>query len=291
MALQNVFTDKAKKSIAHYTKNILCSLLIGIIVTILLGSSSATIIIAIVFINAGTLNFKQVIGIILGANIGTTFSSQLIAFNISKYSVAPLIIGFVLWLFFKSSKVNKIGEIIMFFGLLFFGLYLLENSLLPLKNNELFTKWILITSDPIKSVGIGGLVTLIIQSSSATVGILIVLAKQQLIGLSSGLAIMLGAELGTCSDTLIAVIGGKRDALRAGVFHLFFNLTAIIFAILFFDDFVWLIQQFSKSESIHTQIANGHFIFNALSVLLFLPFAGFIFWFISFIIPDKKLIK
>ena len=286
IAMQHLFTEHTKKIITRYTNNIFSSILIGIIVTIFLGSSSAVIIITIVFINSRSLNFKQAMGIIMGANIGTTFSSQLIALNISGYTIISLVIGFIIWLFSKSSKTKKTGEILMYFGLLFFGLYLLETSVAPLKDSELFTKWVLQINNPLKGVAVGGLLTLIIQSSSATIGILITLAKQQLIGFPSALAIMLGAELGTCSDTLIAVIGGSRDAIRAGVFHLLFNFIPILLGLLLFDYFEEFIKWISLTGSIHTQLANGHVLFSVLSVLLFLPFINFVYRLVHFMVPN-----
>lgn len=287
--MQNIFTDKTKNIIAHYTNNIFYSILIGIIVTLLLGSSSAVIIITIIFINSKSLNFKQAMGIIMGANIGTTFSSQLIALNINVYALIPMVIGFFIWLFSKSIKRKKIGEILIYFGMLFFGLYILEISVSPLKNSDQFTKWILQINNPLKGAAVGGLVTLIIQSSSATVAILITLAKQQLIGLPSALSVMLGAELGTCSDTLIAVIGSSRDAIRAGIFHLLFNFIPIILGLLFFDYFEQFTLWLSPTKNVSTQIANGHVLFSILSVLLFLPFISLVYPFINFMIPNKSI--
>ena len=289
--MQDIFSKTVKRNIERYTTNIYLSILLGIITTILLDSSSAVIIIAIIFINAGNLNFKQAMGIIMGANIGTTFSSQLIAFNISKYAIIPLMIGFFIWLFSNGTKLKKAGEVIMYFGFLFFGLYLLEYSVLPLKETERFTNWLIEMSNPLKGAATGGLVTFIIQSSSATVAILITLAKKELITLPAALAAMLGAELGTCSDTLFAVIGGKRDAIRAGVFHLLFNLIPIILGLLLFDYFVNLIDWLSPSVAVSKKIANGHVAFSVISVLLFLPFTSAIFRFLNYIIPDRYLLQ
>lgn len=284
--MKGIFTVHSKKIIERFTNNVFSGVIIGTLITILLDSSSAVIIITIVFINSGTLNFKQAMGIIMGANIGTTFSSQLIALNISFYAVVPLVIGFIIWFFSKSTRNQQIGKILLYFGMLFFGLFILENSVAPLKNSEQFNYWISKINNPVKGVAIGGLITLIIQSSSATVAMLITLAKQHLIEISTAMAMMLGAELGTCSDTLLAVIGGKRDAIRAGVFHLIFNFIPIIIGLLFFDYFENLVVQFSSS--VHSQIANAHVLFSLISVLLFLPFINLIFKFIHWIIPNKK---
>jgi phosphate:Na+ symporter len=287
VTLRDIFSSKVENLIEKYTSNIFFSILLGIIVTILLDSSSAVIIIAIIFINAGSLNFKQAMGIIMGANVGTTFSSQLIAFQINKYGVIALAIGFFIWLFYKSSKLKTIGKVIMYFGLLFFGLYILETSLMPFKNSEQLFKWVSSINNPVKGSAIGGLVTLIIQSSSATVGILIIMAKQELINLSIAVSIMLGAELGTCSDTLVALVGGKRDAIRAGLFQILFNLIPIIIGLLVFDHFLYLVEMLAPKATISRQIANAHVLFSVFSVLLFLPFVNSIYRFINWIMPHK----
>lgn len=176
----------------------------------------------------------------------------------------------------------------MYFAFLFFGLYVLEAAVLPLKESEVFNHWLVEMKDPLKGATTGGIVTLIIQSSSAMVAMLITLAKQDLISLSAAIAAMLGAELGTCSDTLLAVIGGKRDAVRAGVFHLLFNLIPIALSLIFFEYFVWIVKWISQDVSVARSIANAHVIFSILSVLLFLPFVGWFYRLLHKIIPDQK---
>ena len=223
--LKDVFSDRASELIRRYTSNIFLAILIGTITTIVLGSSSAAIILVIVFINAKTLGFKQAIGLIMGANIGTTFSSQLIALDVGKYSIVPLIAGLLIEVFVKNKNWKKGGRVSLYFGMLFFGLFLMEESVLPLRDSEVFAEWInRVEGSPLQGALIGGLFTLLIQSSSGTVGMAIVLGKQQILSAGGGIAVMLGAELGTCSDTLIATINGRREAFKAGLFHLFFNL-------------------------------------------------------------------
>ncbi len=291
MTLRDVFSDKAKRHIEKYTSTVLRSILVGIVVTILMDSSSAVIIIAIILINAGTLNFKQVMGIIMGANIGTTFSSQLIAMNISKYAYIVLVLSFFFWMFFRPGKLKKYALITLYFSMLFFGLYMLEVSVSPLKESEVFSNWLKEMSDPLTGAFTGGLVTLIIQSSSATIGMLITLAKQNLIELTAAVAAMLGAELGTCSDTLLAVIGGKKDAIRAGIFHLLFNLIPITLGLLFFDPFIDLINFLFPNATVARQIANAHVAFSVISVLLFLPFVTPFYNLIRHIIPSSVFVE
>ncbi|WP_340065930.1 Na/Pi symporter [Ascidiimonas aurantiaca] len=285
--LRGMFSKKAEKMIARYTGNIFMAIGIGTLVTIVLDSSSAVIILVIIFINAGTLNFHQAMGIIMGANIGTTFSSQLIALSIGKYAVIPMVIGFVIWVF-ASAKYKKAGKLLLYFGMLFFGLHLLEISVAPLKGSDFLEERLLQINNPVTGALAGGLITLIIQSSSATMGMIIVLSKQGFIQLGTALSVMLGAELGTCSDTLLAVIGGRRDAVRAGVFHLIFNLVPILAGLLFFDYLVKMVSFISGNAPLQRQIANGHVLFSILSVLMFLPFIKVFYRFLYWLIPEKK---
>jgi len=287
--MEELFTDEARILIEKRTRNFFVSLLIGIVATILMDSSSAVIILAIVFINAKTLTFKNAIGIIMGANIGTTLSSQLIAMDIAKYAYIPMLIGLILYLFSKSPGTRLKGKAVLYFGLLFFGLYIVQEAVMPLQDSGLFEKWISqIEDNPISGAVIGGLITLIIQSSGATVALAIILGKQGLLSLGGGIAVMLGAELGTCSDTLIATIRGTRQAIKAGIFHLFFNFSTICIGLLLFAPFVSLVGNISGEASLSRQIANAHILFNIAGVLLFLPFVRPIQRMLDRIIPEKS---
>jgi len=286
--LKSTFSEKAKEIIKKSAKYTLTTILLGTVLTILLDSSSAVIIMVIVFINSKVLTFRQSMGFILGANIGTTFSSKIIAMNVGQYSFIVFLVGLFLMLFIKNKKIKNISAAVMYFGMLFFGLYIIETSVLPLHDSELFTKWMAsVENNAINGSLIGGLITLIIQSSSATVGMIIILGKQDIISLSAGLAIMLGAELGTCSDTLIATIRGSRQAIKAGLFHFIFSLVTIAIALLLFTPFVDLIKFISRSQDIGNQIANGHVLFNVLGVLICLPFLNQIEKVFNKLIPEK----
>lgn len=275
--MKAIFNDRAKSVIEKYTSNIFSSILIGTILTILLDSSSAVIILVIVFINAKALTFKNAIGLIMGANIGTTFSSQIIAMDVGRYAVIPLFIGLLLHVVSKSEKWKNAGNVLLYFGMLFFGLFIMQESVVPLKGSSMFEEWISHVEDnPYKGSLIGGLITLIIQSSSGTVGMAIVLGKEELLSISGGVAIMLGAELGTCSDTLLATINSTRQALKAGLFHLFFSLTTMIAGLLMFEPFMDLVEYVSAGADIGRTIANAHVMFNVLGVMLFLPFVSLI---------------
>ncbi|HEY1045352.1 MAG TPA: Na/Pi symporter [Bacteroidia bacterium] len=279
--------DSANKWIKKFTYNTFSSLIVGTVITVLLDSSSAVIIITIVFINSKILNFRQGMGIVLGANVGTTFSSQIIAMDFGKYSPILLLIGFLLVFISKSDKISNLGKVILYFGVLFFGLFTMENAVEPLKNEAFFTEWISKTDNPMIGSMVGALVTLIIQSSSATVGMAIILSKKGILTLSGGIAIMLGAELGTCSDTLIATIKGSRAAIKTGIFHLTFNLISICIGLVFFYPFKNLVEYLSQNANIERTIANAHMLFNLLGVALFIWTIPFFEKLLNKILPDK----
>ena len=281
--------DKANHWIQKFTSNTLSSILVGAVITTLLDSSSAVIIITIILVNSKILSFKQAMGIVLGANIGTTVSSQIISLNIGKYSPVLLVAGFLLILFSKKEQFQNIGKVILYFGLLFFGLYTIENAVEPLKNEVFFADLMKKVENPIAGSIVGAIVTLFIQSSSATVGMAILLTKKGFLSLTGGIAIMLGAELGTCSDTIIATIRGSRAAIKTGLFHVSFNLLSICLGLILFTPFVVLVNKISAGTSIERALANAHMIFNVSGVLLFawtLPFFEKI---LNKLIPEKMI--
>jgi phosphate:Na+ symporter len=285
--LINAIGDKANHWIQKFTSNTLSSILVGAVITTLLDSSSAVIIITIILVNSKILSFKQAMGIVLGANIGTTVSSQIISLNIGKYSPILLVAGFLLILFSKKEQFQNIGKVILYFGLLFFGLYTIENAVEPLKNEVFFADLMKKVENPIAGSIVGAIVTLFIQSSSATVGMAILLTKKGFLSLTGGIAIMLGAELGTCSDTIIATIRGSRAAIKTGLFHVSFNLLSICLGLILFTPFVVLVNKISAGTSIERALANAHMIFNVSGVLLFawtLPFFEKI---LNKLIPEK----
>lgn len=286
--IQKAVGENAKKWILKFTGNTFSALLTGIVVTTLLDSSSAVIIVTIVFVNAKLLTFKQAMGIVLGANIGTTISSQIIAMDVGKYSPVLLLLGFVLVLVSKSNRINSLGRVILYFGVLFFGLFTMENAVEPLRDEPFFLDYLKKTEHPIKGSLIGAFVTLLIQSSSATVGMAIILAKKGFISLSGGIAVMLGAELGTCSDTLLATIKGSRQAIKTGLFHLIFNLISIFLGLLFFYPFLNLVIQISGKVSVERALANAHLLFNVTGVLVFIWTIPILENLLNKLLPDKE---
>ena len=285
--LKAALGNNANIWIKKYTSNSFSSLLVGIVITTLLDSSSAVIIITIVLVNSKILSFRQAMGIVLGANIGTTVSSQIIAMDVGKYSPIFLLIGFVLLFIAKTEKINNIGKTILYFGVLFFGLYTMENAVEPLKDEAFFNEWMKKTENPFLGAIIGAIVTLVIQSSSATVGMAIILSKKGLISLTGGIAVMLGAELGTCSDTLLATIKGSRQALKTGLFHVTFNLLSIVLGLILFYPFIELVKYISSGASVERTVANAHMIFNIAGVFIFIWTIPFFETVLNKILPDK----
>jgi len=287
-SIKEAANDKMKKIVVRFTKNIFSAIVVGTIVTTILDSSSAVIILTIVLVNAKILDFRQAVGIVMGANIGTTISSQIIAMDVGQYSPVLLFVGFLLMLVSKSEKINTAGRIALFFGMLFFGLFTMERAVEPLKGSEQFTIWMANLENPLYGAAVGALVTLVIQSSSATVGMVITLAKQNLITLPAGIAVMLGAELGTCSDTLLATIRSNRQAIKTGVFHLFFNLVSIVIGLILFAPFISLVGYISGEADLENKIANAHVLFNVLGVVLFVGFVPVSVKVLDKLIPDNQ---
>jgi phosphate:Na+ symporter len=286
--LKELIGNKANKWLDLFTKNIFASVLTGTIATVVLDSSSAVIIMTIVLVNTGALSFRQSLGIVMGANIGTTFSSQLIALDVGQYSPIPIFLGLVFSFFAKSEKISQTARVVLYFGILFFGLYTMERAVEPLKDHEQFLSWMARLDSPLRGTFIGALVTLVIQSSSATVGMVITLAKKELINLPGAIAVMLGAELGTCSDTLLATIRADRQAVKTGLFHLSFNVLCIAAGLLLFPFFTRFIEWVSGSAGMQQKIANAHMIFNIAGVVLFLPFIPLIEKLLNRLLPQKQ---
>ncbi|MFM9944519.1 MAG: Na/Pi cotransporter family protein [Bacteroidia bacterium] len=278
--------ENAQKWIARFAGNDISAVIVGAIVTTILDSSSAVIILTIVLVNGKLLTLRQAIGIVMGANIGTTVSSQILAMDVGKYSPISLVIGLLLLVGSKNEKVTNTGRLLLFFGMLFFGLYTMERAVEPLKDQQFFVDWIKGLENPFKGAVTGAIVTLIIQSSSATVGMAITLAKKGLMTLPAGIAVMLGAELGTCSDTLLATIRGSRVALKTGLFHLFFNFITIVIGLLIFIPFIALVVYVSGNVGIERQVANAHMIFNIMGVVLFFFFIPKIEKLLNRVLPD-----
>jgi phosphate:Na+ symporter len=286
-SLQEVAGDRMKKLLARFTTHPLAGVATGTVATTLLDSSSVTIIMVVALVNAGLLQFTQAIGVIMGANIGTTLSSQLVAFQLNEYAAIVLAAGFLAYFLGKTDFTKHLGLTLFGFGLIFFGLNVIEQAAEPLKAYDPFVDWMRGLENPWWGVIVGAGFTVLIQSSSATLAIVITLGAQGLVSLPAGVAIMLGAEIGTCADTLIASVGRSREALRAGFFHLFFNITTVLMGVTLAGPLARTAAAFAPEGNVARQIANAHLLFNVGGVLLFIWFVPAIARALNHLIPDR----
>lgn len=298
--LQKAAGEKMRSILALLTKNPVMGVLAGALTTAVLQSSSATTVMAIGFVSAGFMNLPQAISIIIGANIGTTMTAQIIAFKLSDYIYAIIFVGFIISFLVKSEKVKNIGQTIFAFGLLFLGIETMGSVMKPLADSPVFTEMIARVSDvPILGVAVGTLMTLVVQSSSATVAVLQNFASQagpdgvtSVIGLAGAIPILFGDNIGTTITAVLASIGQTKDAKRTAVAHCVFNISGTFLFIWFVGPFAKLIQMISPKgpeiEVISRQIANAHTIFNCVMTLVWVPLIWLMVKFVMRIIPDGR---
>jgi phosphate:Na+ symporter len=271
-ALRSLASDKLSGWLRRFTSTGWSAVLVGTGVTMLLDSSSAVIILTIVLVNSGMMPFRNALGVVLGANIGTTFSSQLVALDVGAWSAVPLLAGIVLQHAGRSVFWRSMGSVVFSFGLLFAGLFIMGHAVEPFKDDPALLTWLHGLEHPLKGALIGGLITLVVQSSSATVAMAITLCSKSMLSLPAGVAVMLGAELGTCSDTLLATVKSDRNGLKVGVFHLLFNLISIIVGLLLIGPFLDVVDFLAGELSVAKQVGIAHLLFNMAGVLVALPF-------------------
>lgn len=272
--LQKVAGDKIRKILERVTRYPVVAVLLGAVTTAAIQSSSATTVLVVGFVNAGLMTLKQAIGVIMGANIGTTITAQLIAFKLTDYVFLIIAIGFCINFFSKRRVYHYVGQFILGIGILFLGLDVMSNAVVPLRGSPVFLDFIASFSRyPLLGVLVGIIITCVVQSSAATIGMLIALASQDIITFNAAIPVLFGDNIGTCITALLASIGTNLNARRAAVAHVMFNVTGtLIFLILlpWFREFVYFI---SPSEPARL-IANAHTSFNILNTCLFLPFVG-----------------
>lgn len=269
---QQLAGDRVREVLARATGSPLKGIAAGTVTTTLLDSSSAVIVMTIALVHSGLMTFAEALGVVLGANIGTTLGSQLIAFQVHHLAPVAMLVGLVLWLAGRSEGRRVAGRITLGLGLLFHGLGTLGEAMAPLRDHQPFLDRMAgLGDEPLLGALLGGLMTLLIQSSSATVGIAIVMAMEGLMPLATGIAIMLGAEIGTVGTTLIASIGRSRATLRTALFHLGFNATTVVLGLALVDQLTWAARALTPAGDVARHIANAHVLFNVVGVALFAP--------------------
>ena len=270
--LQKAAGDKLKNIVGKLTSNTVMGVLVGIVVTAIIQSSSASTVMVVGFVNAGIMNLTQALGVIMGANIGTTVTAQLISFKLEFIAPVALGIGIILFLFSKKEKTKEIASMLLGFGILFTGMESMKVAVNPLAEYKGFTDLLATFGRyPILGLLLGFGITAIIQSSSAAMGMLVVLASQGLVPLASALPILYGQNIGTCVTSLISSIGANKNAKRAAMIHLIFNILGTIIFLVFLNRFVVDIVVKMDPNNVARQIANVHTIFNIVSTLLLLP--------------------
>lgn len=286
--LQKSAGTKLKAIIKLLTSNIFMGVLVGTGVTAVIQSSSATTVMVVGFVNAGIMTLKQAIGVIMGANIGTTVTAQLVSFNLNGMAPVALGIGIVLYLFGKNPKVKHIAEILIGFGMLFTGMEFMKDAVEPLRDYKGFTDMLVSFGQyPLLGLLLGFGITAVIQSSSASMGMLVALAAEGLIPLNAALPILYGQNIGTCVTSLLSSIGANKNAKRAAVIHLIFNVLGTILFLIFLNKPVVSVVTGMDPGNVARQIANTHTLFNIISVLILLPFNNIIIKMAMRIIPDK----
>jgi phosphate:Na+ symporter len=277
--LQKSAGDRMRQILGALTSSPWKGVLVGAGVTAIIQSSSATTVMLVSFVNAGLMTLKQAVGVIMGANVGTTITAQLIAFRLADYALPAVGVGFLLFFFSKKERWKHIGEIVLGFGLLFLGMEVMTGAAVPLRSSPIFVSWMTSFGQyPLLGVLVGILMTMIIQSSSATIGILLAIASQGLIGIDAALYVLFGDNIGTCITAVLSSIGTTITAKRTAMTHVLFNVFgAIIFILampIFKNIVIFLTQNIMGSVEITRQIANAHTMFNILNTLIWLPMAG-----------------
>lgn len=275
--LQKAAGEKLKKIIEMLTTNRIMGVLVGTLVTAIIQSSSATTVMTIGFVNAGIMSLQQAVGVIMGANIGTTVTAQLVSFNIEKYAPIAIGIGMVFWFFTKKKNIKNISEILIGFGILFVGMNFMKEAAAPVSEmSQVHDAMLYLSKNPVLGILAGFLITGTIQSSSASIGILIVLASQGLLPITAALPILYGDNIGTCVTSLLSTIGASRNARRAAIMHLCFNVIGtLLFIIVLSKPIIALVTSIDPTN-VPRQIANAHTLFNVVNVIVLLPFSTYL---------------
>src|SRR5262245_9094620 len=287
--LKQAAGDSLNRLLTRLTSNRFLGALTGALITGILNSSSVTTVLVVGFVTAGVMSLAQSVAVIMGANIGSTVTAQLLAFNLSAYALLPIAIGFFMLFVSKRAKVRYWGMIVMGLGLVFYGMGVMSDAMKPLRSHEPFVQALAKMENPLFGILAGALFTGLVQSSAATVGLAIALASEGLLSLPAGSALALGANIGTCVTALFAALGTPVEAVRAAVVHVGFNVLGVIVWLPFLGTLARLAIAISPSENqldasarlaaeVPRQIANANTVFNVINTVRFIGFNG---WFAS----------
>lgn len=273
--LQKAAGDRMRRILEALTGKVWKGVLVGTLVTAVIQSSSAATVMLVSFVNAGLMTLRQAIGVIYGANIGTTITAQIIAFKLTDWALPAIGIGFLITLIAKRRTHRYTGQIILGFGLLFLGMEVMKEAATPLEQSPVFAGWIAqLSGKPLVGVLVGVVFTALIQSSSATTGVLLAIAAKGLISLEAAIPVLFGANIGTCVTALLASIGTSRTAKRTAVAHVVFNSVGTVVFLLFRQPFTQAVLMVSRTDDLPRLIANSHTLFNVANTLIWLPLTG-----------------
>ncbi|EJQ41932.1 MULTISPECIES: Na/Pi cotransporter family protein [Bacillus] len=288
--LQQAAGDRLRDILDRFTTNPLMGVLAGMLVTVLIQSSSGTTALTVGLVSAGFMTLRQAIGVIMGANIGTTVTAFIIGIKIGEYALPIMAVGAILLFFFKNKKVQSLGQVVFGFGMLFFGLELMSSGMKPLRSLESFQELMVSMSDnPILGIVVGTVFTLIVQSSSATIGILQELFGQGAIDLQAALPVLFGDNIGTTITAVLAAIGTSIAARRAALVHVIFNIVGTIIFTILLVPFTSLIQYFQTSLNLNPEmtIAFAHGTFNVTNAVIQFPFIAVLAWIVTKLIRGE----
>ena len=293
--LQKTAGDRLRDLLDKYTTNPLMGILTGILVTCLIQSSSGTTVITVSLVSAGFMTLRQAIGVIMGANIGTTITAFIIGIDVGEYALPIVFVGAIMLFFFKKERIHNIGQVVFGFGFLFFGLELMSSGMKPLRSFEWFLDLTVSLSEhSLLGVLVGTVFTLIVQSSSATIGILQGLFGEGLVDLNGALPVLFGDNIGTTITAILASIGATITARRAAMVHVLFNVIGATIFLILLGPFTALISWFQTTLGLNPEmtIAFAHGTFNVTNTLIMIPFIGLYAWLVTKIIPgEDKVIE
>ncbi|MEN8130757.1 MAG: Na/Pi cotransporter family protein [Pseudomonadota bacterium] len=299
-ALKAVAGERMKLILAKLTANRFMGATTGAFVTAVIQSSSVTTVLVVGFITAGLMSMSQSVGVIMGANVGTTITAQIVAFKVTKAALLMIGVGFSMLFISKQDKIKQYGAMLMGLGMVFFGMSVMSDAMKPLRSFQPFLDLMIQMENPLIGILVAAAFTGLIQSSSATTGIVIVMASQGFITLPAGIALAFGANIGTCVTAMLASIGKPREAVRAAVVHVMFNVGGVLIWLLFIPQLADFVTSFSPVHPELTgvdrlgaetprQIANAHTIFNIANTLIFIGFTTQIARLVEWLIPDSTL--
>ena len=288
--LQMAAGDRLRYILDKYTTSPFLGVLVGILVTALIQSSSGTSVITIGLVGAGLLNLRQAIGIIMGANIGTTITTFIIGFNITEYALPILFLGAACLFFVKNNFINNLGRILFGFGGIFFALTLMSKAMEPLKHLPAFTELtVRLSHSPVLGVFIGTMITMLVQASSATISILQNVYQEHLITLKAALPVLYGDNIGTTITAILAAIGANTSAKRLALSHTMFNVMGTIFFMIMLSPFSIFVEKMSQILHLNPKvtIAFAHGSFNVMTTILLFPFIGVLEYIVVKLIKEK----